>query len=204
MSVYQYIDFTKGATIISGMPILTIEGNNIQSYNDGYCTANLIHGYLTDIPSTFCISFYERITLPNAIDWNHIFSFGTHNNYGGDDPYYPLAIRGTRVNINGWCSLSECLGGYDAFDVVKSWHLWQIYVHDNTVSYYMDSSLLKKGVSSNLGYMKKMYLNGAGYANQMISDIRFICISPSPSSTKNIYNLIEDKYKNYYGILATS
>lgn len=67
MAIYQYIDLSKGQTTITGTNYFNILGNNIQSYNDGYCTANLIHGTLSNLPDTFCISFYEYIPGGNAI-----------------------------------------------------------------------------------------------------------------------------------------
>lgn len=85
---------------------------------------------------------------------------------------------------------------------VAQWHLWQIYVHDNTVDYYMDSSLLKSGVNSSKSNMTNMYLNGKGNGGTMTSDISFISISSS-LTIKSIFNLKEDKDKNYYGILKS-
>ena len=38
-------------------------------------------------------------------DWQHLFSFGTHNNNGGDAPVAPLAYYGTRNKIPG-CTLN--------------------------------------------------------------------------------------------------
>ena len=87
-----------------------------------------------------------------------------------------------------------------AFDLVKDWHLYQIYYRNNMLSYYLDGILLQTLFNIDISKLCNLYLNGAGYSRTMGSYIKFIKIT-SNNNLKPPNNIIEDIDKNYYGIL---
>lgn len=194
--IYDYIDYTTGATIIRNKTYLTISGG--VTNKDGYSDIGILYGSLSPIPNEFCISIYENIYNPNRVDWNHIFSFGIHSRNGGDNPYYPFAI-GTRNNVSGY-GLASYTGVDTAFAIVKNWHLYQIYYRNNTISYYLDNILRHTITGVDISKLCNLYLNGAGCNEVMGSYIKFIKIT-SNNSLKQSNTIIEDIDKNYYGIL---
>lgn len=196
--IYDYIDYTTGATIIRNKTYLTISGG--VTNKDGYSDIGILYGSLSPIPNEFCISIYENIYNPNRVDWNNIFSFGTHYTNGGDyNMYRPFGIQVSADN--GGYYLSLYTGSADAaFDLVKDWHLYQIYYRNNMLSYYLDGILLQTLFNIDISKLCNLYLNGAGMTRTMGSYIKFIKIT-SNNNLKPSYNIIEDIDKNYYGIL---
>ena len=77
-----------------------------------------------------------------AGDWQHLFSFGTHNNNGGDSPVAPLAYWNTH-QIPG-CVLNTELPkfGLSIEDTWSEMNSYIIHLHDNTIDYYFNNNLI--------------------------------------------------------------
>ena len=93
-------------------------------------------------------------------DWQHLFSFGTHNNNGGDNPVAPLAYWKTR-DVPG-CVLNTELPKY-GLSIESTWtemNAYIIHLHDSMIDYYFNNNLL---YSMKVGSMPNtFYFNGSG------------------------------------------
>lgn len=105
--------------------------------------------------SSFTISWdmqYEKITVR---DWNHIFSFGTHYCYNGDNPFFPISCVNSRNNI-------EAIYNYSLQEIstLVGFHNHTIIYSNNEIAYFLDYKLKSKiNGSPNTPYF---YFNGAG------------------------------------------
>ena len=95
----------------------------------------------------------------------HIFSFGTHNNDGGDHFYYSVYTNAPRENP------SFMQAPYDS-----NWHSLMLSFttesSSTTISGYIDDALSKTITISNLGTVSSFYLFGSGCSCEMTANSR--------------------------------
>ena len=134
----------------------------------GYATTNLMtsrnNGGI-DFSKDCCIYFEYKFISNGASDWNHIFSFGTHNNDGGDSSYYQVYTNAPRESPSFMQAPSD-----------SNWHSLMLSftteASNTTISGYIDDALSKTITVSNLGTILSFYLFGSGCGNEMTAYIR--------------------------------
>lgn len=130
---------------------------------------NLITGsYPFALSGDFVINFDFKYYSGLQRDWNHIFSFGTHNNYGGDNPYMPIAIDASRNNIASFYVISSSL--------VSSWHNYKVIKEGSKIKFLLDD-VLKKEQTLTLSNINNLYFGGAGGAGVLNYYIKNIVIN---------------------------
>lgn len=130
-----------------------------------------------------------------ASDWQHLFSFGIHNNNGGDNPTYS-----TRLNIPG-CTLNVELPkhGLNIEDVWNEMNAYIIYLHDNMIDYYFNSNLI---YSMEVGDMPNtFYFNGSGYGNEYLGVFSYLLIGDNLNDGLFLNYPAYFDGKDIYGIL---
>lgn len=109
-----------------------------------------------------------------AGDWQHLFSFGAHNNNGGDNLTAPLAYYNTRGMAG--CVLNTALPKY-GLSIESTWtemNAYIIHLHDKTIDYYFNNNLI---YSMKVGDMlNTFYFNGSSYGNEYLGVFSYLLI----------------------------
>ena len=135
-----------------------------------------------------------------ADDWQHLFSFGTHNNNGGDAPVAPLAYYSTRLNIPG-CTLNVELPkhGLNIEDVWNKMNAYIIYLHDSMIDYYFNNNLI---YSMKVGGMPNtFYFNGSGCERENLGVFSYLLIGDNLGDVLFARHPAYFDGKDIYGIL---
>lgn len=133
-------------------------------------------------------------------DWQHLFSFGTHNNNGGDNPTAPLAYYSTRNDIPG-CTLNIELPkhGLNIEDVWNEMNAYIIYLHDNMIDYYFNNNLI---YSMKVGGMPNtFYFNGSGSEHENLGVFSYLLIGDNLGDVLFARHPTYFDGKDIYGIL---
>lgn len=174
--------------------------NNKTKVDEG-CRASLVRIDVNGYPDPCVIAFgYRKYAGGDmASGWQHLFSFGTHNNNGGDNPTAPLAFYNTR-NVPG-CILNVELPkfGLSIEDTWSEMNAYIIHLHDGMIDYYFNNNLL---YSMEVGAMPHtFYFNGLGYGRECLGVFSYLLIGD------NLGDCLFTRYPTYfdgkdlYGIL---
>lgn len=178
MMVYDWIDFTKGSNlnVIKQKYLTTHLGYTYKQDSSGnYGEINLYPLTMSKIDMEFCIEFEYKVISFNYADWSHLFSFGTHNNYGGDDPQYAIAFTTPRPSTS-YRSLVLYNNGLTP-EYCTNWHKWYIYndIVNKCLSVYTDSQFV--GSIQGNPTSASMYFNGSGCGYTFIGAFKYIRIT---------------------------
>lgn len=104
------------------------------------------------------LQFDWKYISGGSYDWNHIFSFGTHNYYGGDSSYYAIYDQGLRDGT----SIMHVSRDSSKYHTYKA-----IYDSTNKLLYGYDNNILVNTQNVSLGITSGLYFNGSGNGYRM-------------------------------------
>lgn len=114
-------------------------------------------------------------------DWDHIFSFGTHDHYGGDSSYYAIYDRGPRDHT-GIMHVSRDSSKYHTYKAV--------YDSKNKKLYGYDGNTLINTQNVTLGTTSGLYFNGSGCGDRMNAYLKNVKFALGSKILSPGYNFI--------------
>lgn len=187
--VYGMWKFDDSMDMIKQTYVTGSTWNNKSKVDEG-CRASLVRIDVSGYPDPCVIAFGYRKYYAGggdmASDWQHLFSFGTHVNNGGDNPTAPLAFYNTR-GVPG-CILNVELPkfGLSIEDTWSEMNAYIIHLHD----------------SMRVGAMPRtFYFNGSGCYGEHLGVFSYLLIGD------NLSDGLFTRYPTYfdgkdlYGIL---
>ena len=198
---YDIWDFTKKDNFNQLHTYLNFSFANSKSYLEDGMQCRLTTGNFSSFPDKYVINIRYRVIDPDYRDWSHLFSFGTHNNSGGDNPQYPLAFDICRSNIAG-CSIRYDYSGHydDLTTFLKQWNIYSIEVKDGKTNYYINRQLIKtlnvKPTNT------RFYFNGSGSGSEPIGVLGFVTLSDKVLASIIDYYSIMENENNFYGLIG--
>ena len=200
--VHDIWKFADSMDMIKQTYITRSQWNGKTKVTEG-CRASLVRIDVSEYPDPCVIAFgYRKWNAGGgdmASDWQHLFSFGTHNNNGGDNPTAPLAFYNTR-GVPG-CVLNTALPKY-GLSIENTWtemNAYIIHLHDKTIDYYFNNNLL---YSMKVGGMPNtFYFNGSGCGNEYLGVFSYMLIGDNLSDGLFIRYPTYFDGKDIYGIL---
>ena len=176
--IYDIWKFADSVDMIKRTYVTSSAWNGKTKVDEG-CRASLVRIDVSGYPNPCVIAFGYRKWYAGggdmAGDWQHLFSFGTHNNNGGDSPVAPLAYYSTRNIIPG-CTLNVELPkhGLNIEDVWNKMNAYIIYLHDSMIDYYFNNNLI---YSMKVGGMPNtFYFNGSGCGHENLGVFSYLLI----------------------------
>lgn len=189
--IYDLIDFSKGSDYLQKKTYLNIDTvidvNNIidgEYQNSGVA----FHGHFSSFQYPFSIELVVRKMVDNTIDWENLFSFGTHATYSDDTMTSPM-IKLYGYPFNNSLYLPSYISDWS--DFVKNKHIYTIDVpNENEFSYYIDNDLY---LTTNSKIQSKyFYIGGAGFRTAYLYSIQSICLK-----RKDIYKIYDQNTEQY-------
>lgn len=199
--IYDMWKFADSVNMIKQTYVTRSTWNNKTKVDEGL-RASLVRIDVKGYPDPCVIAFgYRKWNAGRgdmSNDWQHLFSFGTHNNNGGDDPVAPLAYYHT--NLPG-CTLNVELPkhGLNIEDVWNKMNAYIIHLHDSMIDYYFNNNLL---YSMKVGSMPNtFYFNGSGCGNEYLGVFSYLLIGDNLSDGLFFRYPLYFDGKDIYGIL---
>ena len=200
--VYDMWKFDDSMDMIKQTYVTGSTWNNKTKVDEG-CRASLVRIDVSGYPDPCVIAFGYRKYYAGggdmASDWQHLFSFGTHVNNGGDNPTAPLAFYNTR-GVPG-CILNVELPkfGLSIEDTWSEMNAYIIHLHDSMIDYYFNNNLL---YSMRVGAMPHtFYFNGSGCYGEHLGVFSYLLIGDNLSDGLFIRYPTYFDGKDLYGIL---
>ena len=200
--IYDLFDFTK-QTGIAKQTLITSYNISINSQPNAKngCDIGLCWFNVSYFPDHFVIGWNCKKTNGLELhDWENLFAMGTHNNHGGDDPYYELGFHSNR-NGRGTVVPNQ----NDLNEYINNWHMFQIEFdkEKNQVCYYQDGKLFYTyQYYWNPNIFKCFYINGTGFGDTMRWLTTNLWISNDRAYDFPNILYLKNNY-NAYGIIKT-
>lgn len=126
------------------------------------------------------LQFDWKYISGGSYDWDHIFSFGTHDYYGGDSSYYAIYDQGPRDHT-GIMHVSRDSSKYHTYKAV--------YDSKNKKLYGYDGNTLINTQNVTLGTTSGLYFNGSGYGRRMNAYLKNVKFALGSKILPPDYNL---------------